>query len=219
MGTTQSFCWLGSTGAAPETLKKKLVPMRRETADMCEKSRRLFASLLTPEQRKLLESGDAEAREAFSFLFPSEEATGPHLAYRREAPWLPYFETFLCDGNIADSAGARRLSQKLGAPVLVMALYDSDICFVSYADASEGTAWDHAKPNSPEIEEFDKDLYSTAFPAFLLKLFPAADPAALTALWDREECFADDRVEGMCAALGLRPLYDGKTPPEGFAFL
>lgn len=100
-----------------------------------------------------------------------------------------------------------------------MALFDSDILFVAYADAAAGTACDYAKPNFEEMEEYDTDLHSTDFPQILLRLFVNADPAALREAWDGEEVFADARLEKLCALLPLPILYSGETPPEGFQLL
>ncbi len=221
MGTTMSFYWVRNTGAAPETLRQKLEPVRREAERGDEQFMKLLSSFMTPDALRQMREGAAAGQAEISRMFSSggrAASGGPRLAYRQDAPWLPYFEARLCDGGIADSSRARRLSRKLGAPVLAFALFDSDICFVSYAGAS-GEAWDHAKPNLPEFEEFDREFFSTDFPDFILGLFPAADAASLRALWEGEEVFADGRMEKMCAALGLPLLYGEEAPPQGFEFL
>ena len=136
------------------------------------------------------------------------------IAYRESAKWLPFFEEHLCEGYIASSNEAEKLSSIFGAPVMAFAVFDSDIFFVSYSDAANGIAYDYAKPNFEEFEDFDIDLYSTEFPAFLLE-FCSKDE--LSAAWEKpDDVFADDRMEQIAQLVQTELIYDSSHIPEGY---
>nr|WP_325185706.1 hypothetical protein [uncultured Oscillibacter sp.] len=213
MGSTASYCWIQNSGFTPDLLKKKLEPVKEQAENVEDDLMTGLSAVLPPDLLQQLQAMyEAERQEAASLRSPS-------LAYRRDTPWLPYFEMRLCDGSIADSRAAKKLSRQFGAPVLVMALFDSDILFLSYADAAGSTVCDYAKPNFEEMEEYDTDLYSTEFPEILLRLFANTDAAAVRDIWDGEEAFANDRLEKLCQLLGLPLLGEGCPMPEGFEIL
>lgn len=143
-----------------------------------------------------------------------EGLPSPMVSYRPDAPWLPFFEERLCEGYNASSRDACRLSQKFKAPVLAFSLFDSDLLLVSYGDAAQDIRYDCAKPNYEEMEEFDTELYKAEFPWFLVELCPGVSEDALREIWDAEEAFADDRMEKLCTALRMVPIYD--CVPDGF---
>lgn len=106
-----------------------------------------------------------------------------------------------------------------GAPVLSAALFDSDVCYLSYADRAAGVSWDHAKANF-EDEEGYTDGYEQTFPSELPALFPQSSGEALRAIWDREEeVFADDRMYDLLSSLGLPMVYGEDSFPEGHTVL
>ena len=141
------------------------------------------------------------------------------LGYRAGAAWLPCFETDLCEGNILGSRDCRKLSDLFGAPVLSAALFDSDVCYLSYADRAAGVSWDHAKANF-EDEEGYTDGYEQTFPSELPAIFPQSSGEALRAIWDREEeVFADDRMYDLLSSLGLPMVYGEDSFPEGYTVL
>ena len=218
MGSTYSCCWIGNTGVSPKILSERKDAEKAKRAESDRGHMWDAAMLLPPEIREEYERERASApplfRQGLSITRPSSA-----VAYRRDAPWLPFYEEQLCDGNIADSQSAERISRRFQAPVLVMALFDSDIFFLSYCSADSGVRYDYAKPNSSEIEEYDTDLYRTEYPEFLASLFPSADPDALHRAWEEEEVFADDLLGKLCGLLGLPLLSGNGTPPEGFELL
>lgn len=85
---------------------------------------------------------------------------------------------------------------------------------LSYCAAAEIIAYDYAKPNFDDMEEFDDETYQCTFPQFLTGLCPGASEQELREIWDAEEVFADDRMIKLSEALGAVPVYD--ELPEGF---
>lgn len=148
------------------------------------------------------------------FLPKEREELKPVLGYRPDAPWLPFFDTGMCDGYNASSHDAKQLSTIFGAPVIAFSIFDSDILMLSYSDAERGINYDYAKPNCEEMEEYDTSLFRAELPLFLLFLCPELTKEKLTEIWEGEEVFADDRMEKLCEALDMHPIY--QDVPEGF---
>ena len=141
------------------------------------------------------------------------EPKPPVLGYRPDASWLPFFDSGMCDGYNATSADARRLSKIFGAPVIVFSIFDSDILMLSYSDAEKNIHYDYAQPN---CEGYDTGHFQRELPLFLLFLCPGLTRETLKELWEGEEVFADDRMEKLCEALRMFPIYQADSIPEGF---
>lgn len=157
----------------------------------------------------------AEAAKAFRFDVSGGKDTGAVLGYRPDAPWLPFFDTDICQGYNACSRDAELLSKAFDAPVLAFSIFDSDVLMLSYSDAEKGVGYNYAKPNCEGIEEYDAELFREELPLFLLFLCPKLTKEKLTEIWEGEEVFADDRMEKLCEALGMVSLYENEVP-EGF---
>lgn len=208
MGTTMSFYYIKNQGFSRGQLREIM------GRSFPKKDDELFFDSL-----KLL-LGDEKAEILKAQMEPDDPSLfeeglpSPMVAYRLDAPWLPFFEERLCEGYNASSRDACCLSRNFKAPVLAFSLFDSDLLLVSYGDAAQDIRYDYAKPNFEEMEEFDTELYKAEFPWFLAELCPGVSEDALREIWDAEEDFADDRMEKLCAALRMVPIYD--CVPDGF---
>lgn len=145
------------------------------------------------------------------------------VAFREDAKWLPYFEEWRCESCNCSSQSLEPLSQQFQTPVLAFTIFDSDILFVSYCDAEKQIFYDYVKPNCPEMEEYDAEIYQEGLPTFLLSLDGGdnvqriEDVQKLKAIWDEEGLvFADDRMHNLLKFLGMQVVYDENDIPEGF---
>lgn len=210
MGTTMSFYYIKnqdfSRGRLQEILGQSF-PKKGKADESFFDSLKL---LLGDEKAEILK---AQMEQDDPSLF-EEGLPSPMVAYRPDAPWLPFFEERLCEGYNASSRDAHRLSRKFKAPVLAFSLFDSDLLLVSYCDAAQKIRYDYAKPNFEEMEEYDTELYKAEFPQFLAELCPGVSEDALKEIWDAEEDFADDRMEKLCTA--LRMVSINRSVPDGF---
>lgn len=222
MGTSMAFYHIKNDGFDREGLravmertfeKEKSAP---QTDNFYKMIRRIHGEDAYKKFRPIFEQAEQQLRE-HKKQAPLDFAQGipsPMVAYREDAPWLPFFDVKKCEGCNASSKDARRLSKAFGAPVLVFSIFDSDILFVSYSDAAKKIAYDHAKPNFEGMEEYDTERFQTGFPRFLLELCPGASEEKLREIWDRDEVFADDRMYKLGDILGLSPI--NAEVPEGF---
>lgn len=204
MGTTMAFYHIKNQGFSRDRLQEILgrsFPKKEKADESFFDSLKL---LLGDEKAEILK---AQTEQDDPSLF-EEGPPSPMVAYRPDAPWLPFFEERLCEGYNASSRDACRLSRKFKAPVLAFSLFDSDLLLVSYGDAAQDIRYDCAKPNYEEMEEFDTELYKAEFPWFLAELCSGVSEDALREIWDAEEDFADDRMEKLCTALRMEPIYD-----------
>lgn len=208
MGTTMSFYYIKNQGFSRGRLQEILGRSfpKKENESFFDS----LKLLLGDEKAEILK---AQMEQVDPSLF-EEGPPSPMVAYRPDAPWLPFFEERLCEGYNASSNDARRLSQNFKAPVLAFSLFDSDLLLVSYCDAAQEIRYDCAKPNFAEMEEYDTELYKAEFPRFLTELCPGVPEDALREIWDAEEDSADDRMEKLCAALRLVSIY--RRVPDGF---
>ena len=214
MGTTMSFYHILNRGLSPTELQKR---MKSLAATAASRADQMLKALLPPGLlQQMCEQASADAA-SFCGIFGGgglPQSNRAVIAYSESAMWLPLFEETLCEGYIASSRDAGELSELFGAPVMAFAIFDSDILFVSYSDAANGTAYDYAKPNSEGFEEFDAERYSTAFPEFLLEFCGREE---LKAAWDKPgEVFADDRLGRISQLLQMELLYDGSHLPDGY---
>ena len=138
----------------------------------------------------------------------------PTILYQESAKWLPFYDEDICEGYIASHEDAMKLSIIFSTPVLAFSVFDSDILFVSYADTNKNIHYNYAKPNIDGYDEFDIDLYKTAFPTFLLDFCLAKEKEAFDEIWNGEEVFSENRMECLCELIGATPVYD--EIPEGF---
>ena len=214
MGTTMSFFHILNKGFSPVELHEK---MENFSAAKPSKADKVLESLLSPDpSQKMREQVDADTADLYEILGGGvrSQPNRTVIAYRESATWLPFFKERLCEGYIASSKDTTKLSVIFGAPVIAFAVFDSDILFVSYSDAINGITYDYVKPNFEEFEEFDTDLYSTAFPEFLLEFCSQED---LRAAWDSpDEVFADNRMEQIAQLIKTELIYDSSHIPEGY---
>ena len=92
----------------------------------------------------------------------------PTIRYQENAKWRLFYDEDVWEGYIALHENAMQLSIICSTPVLAFSVFDSDILFVSYADTNKNIHYNYAKPNIDGYDEFDIDLYKTAFSRFLL---------------------------------------------------
>lgn len=223
MGTTMAFYHVKNTGFdrnSLQTIMEHSFPKKEGSSSVVsvwEKAEEIFGEEYVQQMRPKLERAVQFMAEnnpnMFSFS-DSPQLPSPMIAYRENAPWLPFFDLNICDGYNASSKDARRLSKAFGAPVLAISIFDSDVLMVSYCDAATNIAYDYAKPNFPEMEEYDTTLYRAEFPQFLVDLCPEASEKKLKESWDGDEVFADDRMYKLGDILGLSPI--NAEIPEGF---
>lgn len=243
MGTTMSFYLIENRDLTLDELSRRMALFRKEAEGRQRRQEDLLDTILLSfmDRQRFEEIGEQirrESPETFERIsrllgrqeppmgniipfpgtvLPEEQAAppqkGPVLAWRADARWLPLFEETLCEGNMASSRDAERLSEVFGEPVLAFAIFDSDILFVSYSDPGRGFRADFAQPNFEQAEEMIDEPYQREFPTFLCAY---ADEEALRTIWEGEEVFADDRMLKLCEAIGAQVLYDGEELPEGF---
>ena len=218
MGTTRSFLLLKNRGFTREELER--CSALRSEARPSRPAVELFSQFLNS---NFVRQMPPEAREIMRQLDKSGQSNRAVIAFRPEARWLPYFETWLCDGNIVSSKDLQEVSEQFGTPVLAFALFDSDILFVSCCDAERQAFHDFVKPNYPEMEEYDTEIYQEGLPTFLLSLGGddniqrLEDIQKLKDIWDEEDlAFADDRMHNLLQFLGMQVIYDETDIPEGF---
>lgn len=143
------------------------------------------------------------------------------LAWNPDAKWLPYSDDSFYGTFSVDLDGAKRLSKKLDAPILIFSIFDSDVLFLYYCDAKAGVLESRAKSNvGPAWSVFVEDPAEANFfpsedlPDFLL---PFCDEKKLKEVWERDDyIFADDRLTDLCKLLNSEPIEDFDNLPEGF---
>lgn len=223
MGTTMAFYHVKNNGFDRNSLQSIMehsFPRKEGSSSVVgflEKFTEIFGEekvqQMRPDLERAVQFMQEKSVDAFSFC-NTPQLPSPMIAYREDAPWLPFFDLNICDGYNASSKDARRLSKAFGVPVLAFSIFDSDVLMVSYSDAAQNIAYDYAKPNFPEMEEYDTGLFQAEFPQFLLELCPKTPEATLRAIWDGDEVFADDRMYKLGEVLGLSPI--DTEVPEGF---
>ena len=143
------------------------------------------------------------------------------IAWNPDAKWLPYFDESFYENISPNPKGAKHLSEKLGFPVLIFSIFDSDVLFLYYCDAKSEIMESRSKSNAgPVWAAFVKEPAEASFfpsedlPDFLL---PLCDGKKLREVWEREDyIFADDRLRDLCKLLNSEPIEDFDNLPEGF---
>lgn len=218
MGTTMTYIQLKNRGFARQELQACMDGLfsgkAREQPPLQELERRMEAlkgETLTLKDRVILKILRCAMKRE------DKGAKGTQVAFRPDAPWLPFWHTGMCEGSVRSSRDLRRLSEAFGTPVLAFALFDSDVLFASYLDGAADEAYDCAKPNWEGYEEYDAETYRLGFPEFLARLCPPEERERLRAVWDGEEDFADDRMWKLMELLGMEVI-DPKAErfPKGF---
>ena len=219
MGTTRSFLLLQNREYTREELERCSV--LRGEARPNRPAVDIFSQFLNS---NFVRQMPPEAQEIMRQMDKSGQDNRAVIAFQPEARWLPYFETWLCDGNIVSSEDLQEVSEQFGTSVLAFAIFDSDILFVSYCDAERRVFYDFVKPNYSEMEEYDTEVYQEGLPSFLLSLDgednvqQMGDLQRLKDIWDEEDMvFADDRMHNLLQFLGMQVIYDENDIPEGFA--
>lgn len=225
MGTTRSFLFLKNKGDSTEALREKLRRYAVEDGEVQDRKMEFLRALLKRSEETL------PRREGNVIQFPGTQPDWADIlisqmsafsrynviAYRPDVPWLPYFNTSLCDGNITRSEELQSAAEVFETSVLALAVYDSDILCVSYYDVETKQGYDYIKSNLNCFDEFDEDTYLDEFPEFLLDLCGRDQAKRLRELWEEPLSFADDRMVNLAFLLGTRPLYDETLQQmEGF---
>lgn len=211
MGTSGSYIQLKNRGFTVEELQKGLSMLTNEKKETTPRLERM--------KEEWLSSLDPALQGTFRSMMRQIEGNRPEAAFRADAEWLPLWVYRLCDGYILSSKDLGRLSKTFGTPVLGIALYDSDVLFISYFDAAAGITFDCAKLPWEGYEEYDDQLYQTELPDALVNLFPPERREALRELWEREdeEKDATDWMDELLALLDtdfIDPI--AEYIPQGF---
>lgn len=214
MGTTGAFYHIMNRGFDKAHLQDGLNRLYEgKPASQLEEMEALLKSLMGEEKFQQFQQEEARLNSERG-LDAVPELPSPMAAYRRDAAWLPFFDRDLCEGFNASSESIRRLSEAFRAPILAFSIFDSDVLMLPCCDAAENIAYDYAKPNFDDMDEFDDETFQYSFPQFLTGLCPGTSERELRGIWDAEEVFADDRMIKLYEALGAVPVYD--ELPEGF---
>lgn len=216
MGTSGSYIQLKNRGFTREELQKGLSALGGAKQELPPRLKQMAGDWL--------DSLDPAMRETFRGMM--SQITGGQdrsaAAFRADAGWVPLWVSRLCDGYILSSKDLKRLSELFQTPALGIALYDSDVLFVSCYDAAAGVAFDCAKLPWEDYEEYDDQLYSTDFPQFLEDFCPPEHRDALRAFWTRQDEGTDavDWMEELFRLLGTQAIdLRGDYFPEGFEIL
>lgn len=219
MGTTMAYIQLKNRGFTREELQGCMNALagkgkqeQRPLKDLERGMEALTGKKLTGKDRLLL-----------GFLRSVMEAETDDRAqagFRADAAWLPFWQTWLCDGKVLSSGELGRLSEAFRTPVLAFSLFDSDVLLVSYRDAAAGAAFDYARLPWEDYEEYDDEIYQVGFPEFLAQLCPPEHREELRTAWETEEeydVFADDRMWKLMELLGM-DVIDPRAErfPEGY---
>lgn len=219
MGTTMTYIQLKNRGFTREELRAGLDKLfggqEGQTPALKDLERGMEAltgNALTEKDRLLLRFLHGVAEEGAD--------RRPQVGFRAGAPWLPLWQTWLCDGMVVSSRDLGRLSEVFGTPVLAFALFDSDVLFVSYRDDATGEAYDYARLPFEDYEEYDDEIYQLGFPEFLARLCPPEGREALRRIWvedNEDDVFADDRMWKLMDLLGMEAIDpEAEQFPEGF---
>ena len=211
MGTTRTFYNIFNRGFSVDELKTGLLGMRSGIGARTDILKQLKQIDIPVALMTQLEQ---------SFQSSAEHAV---IGFAPSAKMLPFFNVNICEGYTASSKDTAALSEQFGTPVLALSVFDSDIMFVSYSDASSDVGYDYAKPNIEDLEgfeEYDTDVYSTGFPEFLLTMCSEAEHQKLREIWESEEyLFAEDRLYDICQLIGGSIIYDEDDMPDGFEWI
>ena len=170
-----------------------------------------------------------------SFAY-SPEIEDMVIAYNPSATWLAFFETSLCEDNIASSNDVKVMSEAFGTPVIAFSLLDSDVLFASYCDSQNKVFCNHAKLNDDiteheymkEIYEnhgvsdmygmhgIDTEIYSTDSPTFILGHCNQQQQDDIKGIWETIEVFAEDKMEKIREFMQVKLLYNGNNIPDGY---
>lgn len=216
MGTTRSLLFVENRAFAEGELERIINQFSSQEKQKEQSFLTLLRQYMTPE---MLKQAETDRKQIESLFQRSQEPEAPKaaLAYCADVHWIPLFMESLCDGHIVCSKELKRLSQQFHAPVFAFAIYDSDALFISYCDDQKGIMYDYIKPNFPEFEEYDSNLYQSDFPQFLFGLCDAAKHERLLEIWNEpNEVFADDRMVKIAELLEMKVFYDFSGDLPGF---
>lgn len=213
MGTSMAFYWLENRNLTPDGIREKL-PLLKKASEGKNNAMADFLMGMARQQLGVEQLPEEVYNICSAFSHSSSAVTA---AFAEDAKWIPIFEANMCEGFNASSRDTDRLAELFGVPVLAFSIFDSDVLMVSYSDCERGVKANFAKPNFPEMEEFDTDCYRTEFPEFIRAYCTADKQERLMEIWNSEEyTFADDRMIDICELVGAQAIYSGEELPEGF---
>ena len=133
MGTTAAYYCIWNRGFTQDVLKEKLKGISGSGKKEDDEFFQTLCRMCSPEVARQIWDDAEKARADFHAALWGKDQTQRDcatIAYRPDAKWLPLFETKLCEGYIASSRDAARLSKLFAVPVLAFSVFDSDILFV-----------------------------------------------------------------------------------------
>lgn len=203
-----------NSGEKQEKIRNAFVKMyaRNKGNNTAEQQWELFNRLLPGQQ-----FSDTD-KDALWMVFAMQNQPKAALFYQETAKWLPLFEEQLCDGNNVGSWDLAKLSKRFRAPVFAFSIYDSDVLMLSFCDDQNNRMYDHEKPDydSEDWGECFKDGFCREFPAYLTEFCEQKDWDRLKAIWESEDCDADERMEKVAELTGMNTVYDFDSEIPGF---
>lgn len=213
MGTNAAFYCIQNKGLDRESLQARLTAF--STCQPPSRCKQMLEEFVGQAALAELEAEMAERQKLFGWHQP-EALPQPRLGYRADAKWLPFFSQDLCEGQNVTSRDAAELSLTFGAPVLAFSIFESDVLYLSYADAACKVFYDYVKENYDGFDCMDIGHFARSFPEFLTDFCGRDSRPKLLEIWEGEEVFADDRMEKLCDMLGAGLIFSAHHMPEGY---
>lgn len=117
--------------------------------------------------------------------------------YQETIDWLPVFDPYYCEGQYnADEGFMVSLEDLFGSPVIAMAVFDSDVAFVSICENGDIHRYIYA--DEVTLEEFGFEEYAPAVPVELEKY---VDGKELQRIWSEKYVFAEDVLQNIAQLL------------------
>ena len=117
--------------------------------------------------------------------------------YQETIDWLPVFAPYYCEGQYnADEEFIVSLEDLFGSPVIALAVFDSDVAFVSIC--KNGGIQRYIYADEATLEEFGFEEYTPAIPA---ELENYVDGKKLRRIWSEKYVFAEDCLQNIAQLL------------------
>lgn len=130
--------------------------------------------------------------------------------YQTNKDWLPVFDAYYCEGQYnANKEFMVSLEELFGSPVIALAVFDSDVAFVSIYESGELHCYVHA--DEFMLEEFGFEEYEPTIP---VELRNYVDDEELQKIWDGEYIFAEDLLQEIARLLNTFLVFDENEAEE-----
>lgn len=117
--------------------------------------------------------------------------------YKETIDWLPVFDPYHCEGQYnADEEFMVSLEDSFGSPVIALAVFDSDVAFVSICE--NGGIHRYIYADEATLEEFGFEEYAHVIP---VELENYVDGKELQRIWSEKYVFAEDLLQNMARLL------------------